>query len=264
MPERLGISLGTVALCVALSHCARETKVAKTPPADATSEAKTKVVPEGGEGGAATEPAAPEPVNDEPEHALVARAVDKTGETKENDKSELGVRFEVAELGPEAWAYAIVNRGTEKVAVAADPRLLRFELVPPPDPNAKRWAPKPKTKTCELPSELRPGVVDKHFVVMLEPGQGVVEAFDPRLYCLPEAGVSPLVPGARLTPRFGFAPKTKTLWKAGKREIVPLPEQQEPFVARALDAEANAEPSHHSGGTDGGVGDDASEREPLR
>jgi hypothetical protein len=141
--------------------------------------------------------------------------------------------------------------------------LLRFELEPPPDPNAKKWTPKPKVKTCELPAELRPGVVDRHFVVVLEPGQGVVEAFDPRLYCLPENGVSPLVPGARLTPHFGFAPKTKTLWKAGKRETIPLPQQQEPFVASVVEKATEAEPAHHAGGTGGGGGDDT-EREPLR
>ena len=237
MPKKVGISVGTLALCVVLSHCGGDSKVAKAPEeAEPVTEEKPKPAPEGGEGGAASaEPAAPERHRHEPERALVARAVDKTGESKETSVSELGVRFEVAELGPDAWAYAIVNRGTETVAVAADPRLLRFELVPPADPNAKRWAPKPKTKTCELPSELRPGIVDKHFVVVLEPGEGVVEAFDPRLYCLPEGGVSPLVPGARLTPRFGFAPKTKTVWKAGKREVIPLPDQVEPFVARRVE-----------------------------
>jgi hypothetical protein len=254
MPGKVAISLGWLALCVTLSHCAGDAKVAKAPETiEATSEEKPKPQPEGGEGGAppAEEAKAPEQADEEPEHALVARAVDKTGETKDSDVSELGLRFEVAELGPEAWGYAIVNRGTEKVAVAADPRLLRFELVPPTDPNAKRWAPKPKTKTCELPSELRPGVVDRHFVVVLEPGQGVVEAFDPRLYCLPEGGVSPLVPGARLTPRFGFAPKTKTLWKAGKREIIPLPDQVEPFVARRAEEHRDRDEEHHSGGAGG-------------
>ncbi len=236
MPKKVGISVGCLALCVALSHCAGDSKVAKSPEATATpSEVKRTPPAEGGEGGSTPEEdvKAHEPHDEvEPERALVAQAVDKTGEAQETGSSELGLRFEVAELGPDAWAYAIVNRGTEKVAVAADPRLLRFELVPPADPNAKRWAPKPKPKTCELPKELRPAAVERRFVVVLEPGQGVVEAFDPRLYCLPERGVSPLVPGARLTPRFGFAPKTKTLWKAGKREVIPLPEQVEPFVAR--------------------------------
>lgn len=237
MPQKVAISLSALALCVALSHCAPDVKLAKAPGGtEAQGEKKPKPPSvDGGEGGAAAEEAsAPAKAagEDGPEQALVTRAVDKTGETKESDASELGLRFEVAELGPDAWAYAIVNRGTEKVAVVADPRLLRFELVPPADPNAKRWTPKPKTKTCELPSELKPGAVDRHFVRVLEPGQGIVEAFDPRLYCLPEGGVSPLVPGARLTPRFGFAPKTKTLWKAGKRETVVLPDQEEPFVAR--------------------------------
>ena len=263
MPQKVGISVGTLALCVALSHCAGDTKVAKAPESVAVESEKKPTPPvSGGEGGATAEEApatAPPPAEDEPERALVARAVDKTGETKDSDESELGLRFEVAELGPDAWAYAIVNRGTEKVTVVADPRLLRFELVPPADPNAKRWAPKPKTKTCELPTELRPGVVDRHFVRVLEPGQGVVEAFDPRLYCLPEGGVSPLVPGARLTPRFGFAPKTKTVWKAGKREIVPLPDQEEPFVARTFQPDQDRE--RHRGGDHRRDGERRRERE---
>lgn len=250
MPQKVGISVGTLALCAALSHCAAETKVTKAPEsAPAESAAKPAPAVDGGEGGTAAEEtstSAAAPAENEPERPLVARAVDKTGETQDGDASELGLRFEVAELGPGAWAYAIVNRGTEKVTVVADPRLLRFELVPPTDPNAKRWAPKPKTKTCELPSELRPGAVDRRFVRVLEPGQGVVEAFDPRLYCLPQGGVSPLVPGARLTPRFGFAPKTKTVWKAGKREVVALPEQDEPFVAQSYRPDQDKD-HHHRG-----------------
>jgi hypothetical protein len=57
-----------------------------------------------------------------------------------------------------------------------------------------------------------------------------VEAFDPRLYCLPEGGVSPFVVGAEVRARFGFPPKTKVVWKGGRREE-PLPQQPPPFVA---------------------------------
>ena len=82
MPGKVGISLGSVALCVALSHCAGDTKVAKAPETiEATSEEKTKPQPEGGEGGAppAEEAKASEHADDEPEHALVTRVVEKNG-----------------------------------------------------------------------------------------------------------------------------------------------------------------------------------------
>ena len=145
---------------------------------------------------------------------------------------------------------AVVNRGTAPVEVVFDPRLLVLEVEPPPDPNAKKWKPKPKTRICKLPDELRPARADARFAVRLEPGRGLVEAFDPRLYCLPEKGVSPLVLGAKVTPRFGWALKTKTVWKKGKREEEPLP-QTEPFVAKVAppleqtpDAGADAAPPH--------------------
>jgi hypothetical protein len=66
---------------------------------------------------------------------------------------------------------------------------------------------------------------------LLGPGQGVVKAFDPRLYCFASTGQHVLVPGAIIAPSFGWPEKTKTVWKRGKRETVKLP-QEEPFVAR--------------------------------
>jgi hypothetical protein len=125
---------------------------------------------------------------------------------------------------------AVVNRGTEPVEVAFDPRLLVLEIEPPPDPKAKKWTPKPKLRICRLPDDLRPTRVDPKFVLRLEPGHGMVEAFDSRLYCLPDKGVSPLVAGAKVSARFGWAPKTKAVWRKGKREEELLP-QTDPFVA---------------------------------
>jgi hypothetical protein len=62
-----------------------------------------------------------------------------------------------------------------------------------------------------------------------------VEAFDPRLYCLPEKGVSPFEAGAVVSARFGYPPKTKVVWKGGRHEEV-LPDQPPPFLAFVIPA----------------------------
>ena len=50
----------------------------------------------------------------------------------------LGLRFEVAEMGPNApWGMAVMNRGTEPVEVVFNPRLLVLEVEPPPDPRPR-------------------------------------------------------------------------------------------------------------------------------
>jgi hypothetical protein len=171
----------------------------------------------------------------------VKKVLDRAGTSAPDEAETLGLRFEVAEMGPNApWAMAVVNRGTEAVEVAFDPRLLVLEVEPPPDPKAKKWTPKPKPRLCRLPDDLRPTRVDPKFVLRLEPGRGMVEAFDSRLYCLPEKGVSPLVAGAKVSARFGWPPKTKVVWRKGKREEELLP-QTDPFVAHL------APPSHDHG-----------------
>jgi hypothetical protein len=113
------------------------------------------------------------------------------------------------------------------MSVVFDPRVLSFEVAAPHDPKVKR---PPKPRVCRLPDELRPARADLGYVLELAPGQGVVEAFDPRLYCLPEQGVSPFVAGARISAKFGWAPKTKVVWRRGKRVEEVLP-QTAPFVA---------------------------------
>lgn len=212
---------------VAFLHCSAPSKRAETAGAIPAARAEAGVAVETGAGGAG------EPIKEppRPDPAIVEKALDRTGAGDPSDDDALGLRFEVVELGPDAlWAMAVVNRGTEPVRVVFDPRLLVLEIEPPPDPKAKKWTPKPKLRVCRLPDELRPLRAEEHYVLRLEPGKGMVEAFDVRLYCLPEKGVSPLVAGARVTARFGWAPKTKTVWRKGKREEELLP-QTPPFVA---------------------------------
>jgi hypothetical protein len=164
-------------------------------------------------------------------HALLA----KTGESA--GVAPLGLRFEIVELGSELpWAFAVVNRGTEAALVDFDARLLTLEIVPPPDPKSKAKAKSKPQKPiiCRLPGDIVPSSVDPALAIKLEPGEGLVENFDPRLYCLGKTPV-PLVEGAVVSPRFGWAPKMKVSWRGGKREEAPGV-QSEPFVAEPGEA----------------------------
>jgi hypothetical protein len=199
----------------------------------------------------AEQPDSPPPVVDP---AVANALVNKSGEGP--SAAPLGLRFEIVELGAELpWAFAIVNRGTEAAVVDFDARLLTLEIKPPvPAPvtdKAGRVKPaKPvKPVLCRLPADVVPGSVDAALAIKLEPGEGLVQNFDPRLYCLGKAPW-PLVEGATVSPRFGWAPKLKVSWKAGKREEKPGV-QSEPFVA---------EPSEADGSLPGAETSDTSER----
>ncbi len=196
---------------------------------DAASDAEASATP----GQAASEPA---PAVDEKTAEL---ALERALEPTSIEQAPYGLRFEIIEQGPELpWAFVVMNRGTEPVEVAVDPRLLRFELEvppPPPDPAKKKAVKpaKPKTVKCELPEAIRPAKVDKRLSMQLGPDEYVVELFDPRLYCLPTAGKSPLDAGVKVTPKLGWPTKTKIVWRKGKREQDVLP-QVAPFVASPL------------------------------
>jgi hypothetical protein len=236
MHVRLALFAGSALCLVAAVHCARTTKPPEV--VEASSALPDAAGDGGGDGGAGG--AEPAPDQHRPDPALVQKALDKSGTPTSNDEAAHGLRFEVVEMGPNAsWGLAVVNRGSETMSVVFDPRLLTLEVEAPPDPKLKK---PPKPRVCQLPSELRPERANLAYVRELAPGRGVVEAFDPRLYCLPELGVSPLVPGARVSARFGWLPKTKTVWRGGKRVEEPLPKAA-PFVAMAA-------PSH--GGSDAG------------
>ncbi len=229
MRANKALFLLAVPVAALIAHCSSKPKqtAESAPPAAADAPREAGSDAETGAGGAGpTEEPPPRP-----DPLIVKKVIDRTGETAPDETKTLGVRFEVAEMGPKhPWGMAVINRGTEPVRVVFDPRLLVLEIEPPPDPNAKKWTPKPKKRICQMPNELRPARADAHFFVRLEPGHGMVESFDPRLYCLPDKGVSPLVAGAKVTARFGWAPKTKVVWKKGKREEEVLPQQNEPFV----------------------------------
>jgi hypothetical protein len=172
---------------------------------------------------------APPAVDPAVAHALLS----KTGEA--GGAAPLGLRFEIVELGAQLpWAFAVVNRGTEAVQVDFDARLLTLEVELPPDPKAKAKPKAPKPVVCRLPADVVPSSVDPALAIKLEPGEGLVQNFDPRLYCLGKTP-APLVEGAKITPHFGWPLKMKVSWRGGKREETPA-EQHEPFVAEPSEA----------------------------
>ncbi len=189
----------------------------------------------------------------------------KTGEA--SGTPPLGLRFEIVELGSELpWGFTVVNRGTEAAVVDFDARLLTLEVMPPPEPEpdanasaavkakAKARAKKPaKAVTCQLPGDVAPGSVDPALAIKLEPGEGLVESFDPRLYCVGKTPW-PLASGAVVTPHLGWPEKMKVSWHAGKREEKPGV-QKDPFIA---------EPSEAQGSLPAGAAADTSDRRVKR
>jgi len=223
------VALGVLSLA-AVARCGGTRATPSTPPSEHVASADPHEAQAGAPG--EVPDAGPPPLEPpRPDPALVQKSLDRSGAAEGSGQTTHGLRFEVVENGPRSgWAMALVNRGSEPLIVAADPSLLTIEVLPPPDPKPNRWAKPKKPRVCRLPPELRREKVVGEFEIVLLPGEGVVEAFDPRLYCLPEQGISPFVAGARVSARFGFAPKTKVVWKGGRHEE-PLPEQPPPFVA---------------------------------
>ncbi len=148
---------------------------------------------------------------------------DDSSETAEPLSGKLELRIE--QQGPDLpWALRITNGREEPVRIAADPRLLWFEVQPP---AAK------KPKLCRLPSELFPREESRLRWVRLEPGEWIVDRFDPRFYCFSDEEQPWLVPGAVVRAFFGWPEKPpKTTWKDGKRVELPM-EQPPPYVAVA-------------------------------
>lgn len=132
------------------------------------------------------------------------------------------VRATVIEHGPNLPFELLLENGSqESVKVVADPRLLSFEATVPDQK---------KTIKCNLPSGMAPkyGVPDA--VVELRPGEHVTRTFDPRFFCFDKSARKALVPGAQLTPTYGWEDKKKTKWRKGKKVVESLPAEA-PFIA---------------------------------
>jgi len=251
--NKSGLALG-LGLCVCAFGCAGKTK----PPAEAAGSLMNDPALASEPGNA--DPAASDAsVSDaEPQLDAAARAeetappiVDPTvsralvAKSGEGSAAALGLRFEVMELGPELpWAFAVVNRGTEAALVDFDARLLTLEILPPvveqePSTQTKKAKAKkpPKPVLCRLPADVVPNSVDPALALKLEPGEGLVQNFDPRLYCVGKTPW-PLVSGAQVSARFGWPQKMKVVWKGGKR-AEELAVQHEPFVAEPIEAQGS-------------------------
>lgn len=194
---------------------------------------------------ASSEPAPAEASEPTPDPALIKELVDKSGEATTDNPLHLQL-----EVGPrpagELWLAAVVNRGTEAVKVRFDLRRLTLTLVPPESPTkpARAWKPKPKPLVCKLPEGFG-GLPETDEPRLLAPGEGLVQTFDPRLYCIAANGDSLLVTGQRITPKLGFTPKPpRVVWKQGHRVEV-ASAQQSPFVAEPAALESAVLDAEH-------------------
>lgn len=180
----------------------------------------------------------PEPARHDPQR--LRQLLDATGAPPVDGRERLGLRVAVVEQGPDQpWLVGLVNRGTQPISVVFDLRLLSLEVAPPmPPPDEKKPARQrlqtPKKVTCALPRDMVPSSENPELQEVLAPGEGLVDSFDVRLYCVPRQGSSPLVPGATVSLAFGFPEKTKRIWRRGESQRVPL-EQVPPFLARRVE-----------------------------
>lgn len=203
-------------------------------PATAAGSAAARGEASNGEAEAAPEDETPEPPKHDP--LLVGKVVDLTAEAPADGRTRLGLRLAVVAGGTdEPWLLGVVNRGTEPARLQFDLRLLSLEVTPPEAAEQKKAKRAPKPVVCKLPANVRPDAPRADLDIVLAPGEGVVDGFDPRLYCFSAKHTSSLASGASVVARLGYAEKTKTVWKKGKRETVVV-EQTHPFVARRATA----------------------------
>jgi hypothetical protein len=177
-----------------------------------------------------------------PDPALVKALVEKTGEPAASD-NDLHVRLEVTPRpAGEKWLVAVVNRGTEPAKVLFDLRRLQLRLQQPEDPKKPRpkWQRKPAPRVCKLPEGFSGPALAPEEALALQPGEGLVHTFDPRLYCISPGGESLLAQGQTVTVELGFPPKPpRQVWQRGKRVEVPVA-QVAPFIVEP----ATLDPEH--------------------
>jgi hypothetical protein len=216
-------------LIFALAGCGSQSSTPKTAEGLPTPSAST--LPGGGNAGAAGASqhlAGADGMADYPDPSKLLESYEVGNDAapgKNGKPSNSGLRMEVRERGPgQPWLVHIVNHGDQPAELVADTRLLWFEV---------KLSGKKKQSLCKLPEPLSgAGQPESRLIVHLEPGEGVADQFDPRLYCFAEGDQKLLVPGAEVTPHFGWpdAPPKKR-WKRGKLVEEPVL-QKPPFVAR--------------------------------
>jgi hypothetical protein len=143
-------------------------------------------------------------------------------------KPPLDLRVKLSETGPhDKWELRIENATSTPARVVDDLRYLWLEVKKPGQTKAK---------LCKLPAEMVPDGISDSRQRDLPAGGVIVRHFDPRFYCFSPDKQETLVPSAQVTPHYGFARKTKTLWRKGKKVEEFLPDVP-PFVGDAVDAE---------------------------
>lgn len=142
---------------------------------------------------------------------------------------QAALTLEVAATVGGPWKLVATNTGDEALRFAADARLLRLEVTPPPpEPKAgSKLKPKaPKMIECRLPTDFRPSGVAHDRAVVLEAGARWEESFDPSLYCFGAKEREALVPGAEIVVKLGF-PTPRVKVAKGKLPPPPPP----PYIA---------------------------------
>jgi hypothetical protein len=105
------------------------------------------------------------------------------------------LKLQVSEDGPDQpWTVTLANTGNQRIGIIADPGLLWFEVSVSGRPP----------RVCRLPEPLWPTDMQRRDATILNPKQHFSRTFDPRFFCFSELGQDLLVPGARVTPRFGW------------------------------------------------------------
>ena len=126
--------------------------------------------------------------------AAVASAPKARGQNA--PKPPLPVQLSVLAASPDPpWILKIENTSDVRIRVPADERLLSFELRP------KAKAP---VIACKLPKLMVPSEFDGSRELFLAPKESFTVSIDPRLFCF-GSSVDKLIPGAVLTPSFGFS-----------------------------------------------------------
>lgn len=143
------------------------------------------------------------------------------------------LKLDVTEDGPDQpWTITLSNTGTNPIGIIADPGLLWFEV------SVQGRA----AQVCRLPEPLWPTVMQRRDATVLYPKEHFSRTFDPRFFCFSELGQTLLVPGAHVTPRFGWPRMTGNLPPRQRPAAATAPVHG-PFVAWPLPPDANGTPA---------------------
>ena len=171
--------------------------------------------------------------------APVARAagmVAPTASTMSLDPAVPHLKVDIVPLGPPVgpWRLRIENTGSTPVRLIADARLVTMDVEATEqeeddaqaaaiaaDPR-NAGAPQSVSSTakrarrvkkllvahCRLPPEMRPADEDDGRALVVPPGRAYAETFDVRALCF-GADLDTLVPGAKVTPHYGWTSRPK-------------------------------------------------------